>query len=412
MPDARFYCRANCLHPRKRANVAAMRILYSHRTLSNDGQAVHIRSLVEALRARGHDVLVSGPGDGSGATEPRAVETGARRSPLRDGARLLPAALRELAEMAYASVGFARLERAARTFRPDIVYERYNLFYGAGAALARRRRLLFLLEVNAPLAEERAAHGGVFFRDLARRSEWALWCSADRVLPVTNVLADIVAAAGVPRDRIAVVPNGADPAFVKAADGGAVRTRYGIEEKFVLGFAGFVREWHGVDRVLRHLSGAPRRDLHLLLVGDGPARAQLDEKAKTWGVAAQLTITGIVPHAAMPAHVAAFDVALLPAATPYSCPLKLFDYMAQARAILAPGSANIREFLAEGEAALFAPDDEADFARRLDALINDAELRARLGAAAKARLLKDNLTWDGAAARVEAVAEEVLRARR
>ncbi len=91
-----------------------------------------------------------------------------------------------------------------------MIYERYNLFHVAGALLARRRGLPYLLEVNAPLAEERSRFGNLRLRRLARASENFAWRQADRVLPVTEVLAGHVVAAGVPRPRIVVVPNGID----------------------------------------------------------------------------------------------------------------------------------------------------------------------------------------------------------
>src|ERR1700688_401211 len=98
-----------------------MRILYSHRIQSRDGQSVHVEELVAALRQAGHEVLVAGPSfyqqSGFGG-ESRLI---ARLRPL------LPGALRGLAELAYNIPAYLRLRRAWRTFRPELIYERYNL---------------------------------------------------------------------------------------------------------------------------------------------------------------------------------------------------------------------------------------------------------------------------------------------
>ena len=181
-----------------------MRILYSHRIQSRDGQGVHLDSLVAALRAEGHEVRVVGPAAYDQAElggESRLVALIRRR---------LPRFAVELLELAYSAPAFLKLDRAAREFTPDLLYERYNLFYLAGALVARRRRLAFLVEVNAPLAEERARFGGLALKGLARWSERFVWRRADRVLPVTAVLGGHVAAAGVPAERIVVIPNGID----------------------------------------------------------------------------------------------------------------------------------------------------------------------------------------------------------
>lgn len=376
--------------------------------MSADGQYVHISALVGALAARGHRVFIAGPDD-FGAPRPRALDAAAGNNKLR--ARL-PRVLHEAGELIYSERAYSKLRAAAKAASPDMLYERYNLFYHAGARLAKARRLPYLLEVNAPLAEERAAHGGLALKGAARLSERAIWRAADKVLPVTGALARMVEAAGVSPEKIAVVRNGVDAAFLAGTDGGPIRARYGLEGKTILGFAGFVRPWHGVDRALRYLAARRERGLHLLIVGDGDAVEALKREAETLGLSGCVTITGTVQREAMPAHVAAFDIALQPAATDYASPLKLFEYMALARAIVAPSSPNIREVLENGrDAALFPPADEAAFFQRLDALAGDAEMRARLGAAARAKLLRENLTWAGNAARVEAIAEKLLERR-
>ena len=99
-----------------------------------------------------------------------------------------------------------------RRWRPDLINERYNLFHLAGTWVAKLRRVPLLLEVNGPLAEERARFGGLAFPGPARKLEAYVWRSADKAMTVTGVLKSIVEQAGVPADWITVVPNGIDPA--------------------------------------------------------------------------------------------------------------------------------------------------------------------------------------------------------
>ncbi|MEQ1930785.1 MAG: glycosyltransferase family 4 protein, partial [Parvularculaceae bacterium] len=302
--------------------------------------------------------------------------------------------------------------RAAAEARPDVLYERYNLYFHSGVRLARARRFPFMLEVNAPLAEERARHGGIAFKGLARASESSIWRAADRVLPVTRVLARLIEAAGVGAEKIVVVPNGVEPEFLADVDPRPVRARYGLDGKIVLGFTGFVRDWHGADKIVRYLARAKRPDLHFLLVGDGDVRKALEDEAASLGVAGQMTITGVVQREDMARHVAAFDIALQPAVVSYASPLKLIEYMALGKAIVAPARDNIRELLTDrGDALLVAPDDEKALHESLDALVTDTGLRDKLGAGARASLLRQNLTWAGNAGRVERLAQELLEKR-
>ncbi len=169
-----------------------------------------------------------------------------------------------------------------------------------------------LLEVNAPLAEERIRFGGLRLKRLARAAERFVWRCADIVLPVTEVLAGHVTAAGVPRRRIAVVPNGID-----LEDFAGLPARP-ASEAVQLGFVGFVRHWHGLDRVLRGLAawrGAPRLDL--TVVGDGPARVDLEPLAEELGLGDRVRFTGLATREEIPRLVAGFDIALQPASVPW-----------------------------------------------------------------------------------------------
>ena len=381
-----------------------MRFLYSHRTRSADGQYVHIRELTDALKAQGHDILISGPG-GAAEKNVKNLDAGGGRSLRGLGA------LYEAAELGYSLPAYWGLHGQYRAFAPDILYQRYNLFYYPGAWLKKRTGVPLMLEVNAPLAEERARHGGLALTSLARKTEADIWRAADMVLPVTNVMADYVRAAGVSDDKITVIQNGVNDAFLAEQDGGEVKERYNLAGKLVLGFTGFARSWHQLERAVKFIAAAGRPELHLLIVGDGPACADLKALAAACGVGEQLTITGVVQREEMPAHVAAFDIALQPAVTAYASPLKIFEYMALAKPILAPATKNIREILQHGENALLFDDEAgAPFDKCLMRLVEDAPLRAKLGAEARASLLRQDLTWTGNARRVAALAEKLLEA--
>jgi hypothetical protein len=127
-----------------------MKILYHHRTASKDGQAVHIEELITALHELGHEVRVVAP------RQPSDEGMGAEVGWVQRLRAMLPKAVYELLELAYSLLAYRRLARAAHEFQPDFIYERYNLFLLAGLMLKRRTGLPLLLEVNAPLAQERA----------------------------------------------------------------------------------------------------------------------------------------------------------------------------------------------------------------------------------------------------------------
>lgn len=379
-----------------------MKILYHHRTASKDGQAVHIDELIGALHQLGHEVRIVAPEIGSGD------DMGAEAGWVQKLKTHLPKALYELLELAYTFVAYRRLRQAAREFQPDFIYERYNLFLLAGVMLKRRLGIPMLLEVNGPLVEERSRYGGLALEKIGRWAEGTTWRGADVVLPVTNVLADHVRAYGVPEERIRIVPNGINVEHFSQAPGReAAKQQLGLTGEFVLGFTGFVRDWHGVDRVIRWIaSPAAPANAHLLVVGDGPVRQELEQLADRLAVRQRLTFTGVIDRQQVPAHVAAFDIALQPAVTAYASPLKLMEYLALGKAIVAPREPNLLEILTDGDNALmFDNADPKGIETALTQLAADADLRERLGSAAAATIARKQLTWIGNASHIVSLAE-------
>jgi glycosyltransferase involved in cell wall biosynthesis len=386
-----------------------MKILYHHRTASKDGQAVHIEELITALREQGHEVRVVAPG--APEDEAKADKPGEMGGEVGWVAKLraaLPKSIYELLELGYSLVAYRRLARAAAEFKPDVIYERYNLFLLAGLMLKRRTGLPLLLEVNAPLAQERGKFGGLGLPRLARWAEAKAWCGADFVLPVTEVLAAEVRAAGVPAERIVVIPNGINEAHFAAAPTQAdAKQRLGWPQALVLGFTGFVRDWHGMDRVIRWMaSGSAPADARLLVVGDGPARADLEKLAADLALGERVRFTGVIDRHEVPALVAAFDIALQPAVVAYASPLKMIEYLALGKAIVAPNQPNIAELLDDDvNALLFEPQNQGGLEAALGRLAHSSELRARLGQGAFDTIARLQLTWAGNARKAVMLAQ-------
>lgn len=220
-----------------------MKILYHHRIAARDGMDVHKTELIKAFRQLGHQVIEVGP------SVQQKVEFGAGGAWVDMVRRHLPKLAAETLEIIYDYFAYRRLKKAYLTHHPDILYERHNLFLSAGMRLKKKFNIPFLLEVNAPLAEERNLNGGLALARFAHRQEGAVWCSADRIFPVTHVLAGYLTSKGVEESRIKVIPNAVDPeVFYPGVDASPVRQKYSLKDATVLGFTGFIRDWHGLDK--------------------------------------------------------------------------------------------------------------------------------------------------------------------
>jgi glycosyltransferase involved in cell wall biosynthesis len=182
------------------------------------------------------------------------------------------------------------------------------------------------------------------------------------------------------------MPNAVDAAaFATLPDGAPARARLGLTGDVTIGYIGAINFWRRVDLLVRAFARmkAPAK---LVFIGSGPDEDKAKQLAAELGVADRVVFAGRAPHADIPLLLQAMDITCIPHSNVYGSPMKLFEYMAAGRAVVAPWLPPIVEGLG-GTGLTFAPLDEAALAATLEALVADPVRRADLGAAARRRAL-------------------------
>lgn len=385
------------------------------------GGSIHIRSFVRALADLGHQVTVVAC-DPASFKEPLEADLHAPvcLAPLAAWNRALARALRAAnrtmgrtprrnpdAVRALHNLTFLKKAAgAARQLNPDFIYERYSLWAVSGLHLAKNRSIPLVLEINAPLAyEQQHFRAGLTCPPLARWAERSTWRKADLLIAVSEALRDRLQRAGVPAGAIRVLPNAVDTRLFHAGlDGEPVRERLNLEGRFVIGFVGTFKKWHGVELLLEAFQDLHRGDpsTHLLLVGDGPLRLELDEEVRKTGLEEAVTFAGGVPHHEVPQYLAAMDVAVAPYPALedfYYSPIKIFEYMAAGRPVVAGRIGQVAEVVLDGVTGrLFEPGNCPSLVDCIRRLQKEPELRNELGK--KAAAACSGWTWIQNAARL------------
>jgi glycosyltransferase involved in cell wall biosynthesis len=393
--------------------------------LGTKGASAHVRGLVEALRSEGHDVFVLAANIGADADASfplQHVPFGGTLMELYDalqneeicaGTRLA----KDLRNLLYASSLELQGRLMLEEFRPDVIYERHCLFATAGRELSRYFDVPLILEVNAPLLLEQQKMRGLSLPLVAHTVERVVLTAADHVVVVSQPLRTYATDLGVLPDRVSVIPNGVDPdVFGPGVGLSAIKQQLGWTDRFVVGFVGSMKPWHGVETLLEALQllGGVDSPFRLLLVGSGPLLADLEEQSRRLGLGDAVHMTGAVPHHAVPDLLRGTDVTVVPFAPDadgYFSPVKLFEYMAMALPVVAARVGQVCEVIEEGRTGwLWTPGDASELAGLIRMLEQDRELCRTVGAAAREHVLNE-YTWRLNARRVVGIAEDLIGAR-
>jgi glycosyltransferase involved in cell wall biosynthesis len=334
------------------------------------GDSIRVRLLIDAVRELGHDVDVRWAGPAAAPT--RVAPPPERAVP--EWARQLVRDLRDLAR----SRAFRR--RLDDVGRPDVVIEFASYLAAVGEPLARRLGVPYLVEVEGPLAQLRYEGGASGLRLLGDRLERRRLRAADALLTVSQPLAQHLVSQGARADRTHVLPNVVDRARFGTDERRRVETRRRLEldDRVVVGFHGVFSPWYGLDVLVESLAFVRDDRVSLLLVGDGVERDRVERIVAERSLADRVTITGFVSHDVVPEFVDAFDVAVVPDHVWWTSPLKLLEYGAMGKPVVAARVPSVEALAAPSEVALVERRDPEALAAAVDALVADDGRRALL----------------------------------
>ena len=394
----------------------AVRILYfaDIRFPLERANGIQTMETCHALAVRGHDVsLVVRPDTHTPARDPFEYYGVARTSRLIVERAPVggPPIVRRIGYLAFAA------GRAAGSSRADIVVTRDLAVASLLLRLPSRPPIVYESHGYAPdvaaslpdlVSTARKPTASKLAR-LARR-EALVWSQANGYVTITQGLASALAARFGTRPRVAVVHDGAR---LIGADDSVGRSARQSTAPFTVGYSGHLYPWKGVDVLLEAVALVP--DVHALVIGghdEEPDLPRLRAMASRLGIARRVTFTGLLAPRLVAHRLAEADVLALPnpasAISNHSTsPLKLFEYMATGKAILASDLPAIGEVLTDGvNALLLAPGDAAALAAGMRQLKDDAGLRERLGRAARQAV--GEYSWDRRAERLDMLFAEVL----
>lgn len=302
---------------------------------------------------------------------------------------------RELDSHEYLLENAEHVERIAQRLKPAIIHGASNHINGiSGNHAARNLGVKSVFEVRGLWELTRMSRQPSYFQSEAyqqvMRLETEAAQNADAVITITEALKQLMIDRGVPDERIRVIPNGVDCSrFHPLEKDSKLVKEYNLEGKTVIGFVGSMPQYEGLDDLLRALQIIRQRgrdDFHFLAVGDGDEFVHLQAMLGDMRLSEHVTFTGRVPHSEVERYYSVIDVAPFPRKRQPVCevvsPLKPFEAMAMAKAVLVSDVAALKEIVVDDVRGLhFEADSPESIAETILRVMDDIDLRKRLGLA-------------------------------
>lgn len=273
---------------------------------------------------------------------------------------------------------------AASGVRPDVVYASSTpLTVGIPAALtARVKRVPWVFELQDLWPAAPAALGFLDGSKELAAAEWlerTLYASAARIVVCSQEVVDVLAARGIPGEKLVLIPNFAETGlFRPGVRDERFRTKHGLEGKFVAVYSGAMGVANGVHQ-LADVAAALKRigagRVAIVALGSGSEREALERRVREEKLD-NLLLLPPVSREEMPAIVGSADATLTVFAPnpvlELNSPNKFFDGLAAGKPVVVNVNGWLRRLVEENDAGVYAPAEDADaFARALTTLADD-----------------------------------------
>jgi len=349
-----------------------MNILFHHRTRGKGAEGVHIRGVTKGLRDLGHHVdILSLPGaepehnaEQKKATQAKKPKKSKRSlfSSLANLTKFTPEFIFEFIEIAFNLISLIRLRKAVKEKKIAMIYERYSLFLFISVWWAKKHNIPIVLEINDSCLVHRVRK--LYFVSLARKFERWIFKNATGLVFISSEFQKIAKEGYGDIAPSVISPNAADlDTFILDDDKALqLRNKLNIDDKVVIGYVGAFVHWHGIDWFVEMIADKLKDhpNIVLLLIGDGVSYEPIKQSIMQAGVESQVILTGRVEHSEVSTYLSAMDFGILPDSNNYGSPMKLFEFMAMKKGMVAPDFTPISEVVKDSETSWLFPANNRD----------------------------------------------------
>ena len=229
---------------------------------------------------------------------------------------------------------------------------------------------------------------------------------AEKITFITNSLKDSY---DIPQNKAEFIPNGVDTALFENLPSDRLRDELNIEQDFIIGYVGVLREWVDFEPVFAAVKSLENEypSIKILIIGEEGGLKENKDLAGRYGLLDRVVFTGTIPYEQVPKYIACMDVCLIPfkldAVSEGSLPLKLFEYMACEKPVISTKLKGVREAVND---KVFYASNSREYESRIIELYDDEELRRMRGLEGR-KFVEKNYNWQKIVDKLEKVLLEL-----
>ena len=268
---------------------------------------------------------------------------------------------------------------------PHIIYVRIMWSF-IPMLLGRILSVPVMLEINDSPHQAYASITNTFKRTVVHFIDKISFHLSDHILPVTQKIAENMhTLEGIPWDKLTVLPSGTNIDLFHPMDKRQCCLKLGFDELLIyIGFIGTFFRHQGIDTLIDTAPAIIQKypEVRFLVLGDGPMRAAWSQKIDDNTLSAYFLFPGNVPYEEVPPYCGVMDVCVAPflKEAVERSPVKIFDYLACGKPVVATDVGETSGFFADSGAVMIVPpEDPAALAQGLNRLLENETLRAEMG---------------------------------
>jgi glycosyltransferase involved in cell wall biosynthesis len=384
-----------------------MKVLYLSWFNSGEGSQVHAKEFMHAMEQLGHDMV---PVELSLKTKKQLQNLKIQSSSVSSKKSKF-AFIKELKTFLLRVI---RLLKLYKEHKPDAIINRYLIYDFSAIIAGEILRIPVMYEVNASAVYEREIENKYYIKPLAKYIEKLIFNRSDAVTVVSEELKKYFHQNGYNTSKTLVIPNGVDitryPEILETPQRfHEIAQKW--ENNIIIGFLGSLKSWHGVQRVISLMPSLLKdnENIRLLIIGDGNERESIEKEIKSLNIEEFVHISGFIPHDEVPGALNLLNITLAPYKEIdnfYFSPLKIFEYMAAGKPVIAPPYGQITELVTQNTGILLSKNSNEELQKAIIELANNPEKRSALGKNARV-YIEENFTWKRNAMKIAERLEEM-----